>query len=340
MLPALVSGTTVRYMRAFTAFVLLVIVGCAAPKRGDLPELRSRPVLLITDIGVDIDDQWVLTHLVLSTEFDLRGVVTTHTGSYPIMPAPAAESTARVAIDVLDHLSLSKCPKVIAGSSDPLRDEAEPRLGPGVNFILKESRGFDRDRPLTILVIGAATDLALALLADPSLAERIEIVALAFSKWPEGDDSFNVKNDVKAWQVLLESSAPIVVADGTVALDHLRMTRERVQSLFGDRGKTGRYLAGLLVDWLEQRGDLVQMLTGDRSFWPIWDEATMAYLLGLVRIEVHPRPRLRDDLKFEHPPVGQSSGPTIRLVTWIDSEKLWEDFGRKLDWVLQGQGTK
>jgi inosine-uridine nucleoside N-ribohydrolase len=301
---------------------------------------RPRPILLTTDIGVDMDDQWVLAHLVLSPEFDLRGVVTTHTGSYPIFPAPAAESTARVANEVLDHLPLAKRPKVVAGSSDPLRDKAEPRLGPAVDFILKESRGFNRSRPLTVLVIGAATDVASALLADTNLAERIEIVAMAFGKWPEGDDQFNVKNDVKAWQVLLESSAPIVVADGAVALEHLRMTRERVRSLFEDRGKPGHYLASLLIDWLDRRGDLVQTLTGGTNSWPVWDEATVAYLLGLAKSEVHPRPRLRDDLKFEHPPVGQSSGSTIRWVTWINSEKLWEDFGRKLDKALREQGKK
>jgi inosine-uridine nucleoside N-ribohydrolase len=230
-----------------------------------------------------MDDQWVLAHLVLSAEFDLRGMVTTHTGSYPALAAPAAESSARVAKEVLDHLPLSKRPKVIAGSSDPLRSKTEPRRGLGVDFILRESRGFNRTRPLTILVIGAATDLASALLTDPSLAERIEIIAMAFSKWPEGDDSFNVKNDVKAWQVLLESPAPIVIADGAVTLEHLRMTRESVRSLFEDRGEPGRYLAGLLVGWLDQRGDLVQMLTGDRNFWPVWDVATVAYLLGLAK---------------------------------------------------------
>jgi purine nucleosidase len=278
-----------------------------------------------------MDDQWVLAHLVLSPEFDVRGVVTTHTGSYAILPAPAAESTARVANELLDHLLLSKRPLVIAGSTQPLRAKAEPQRCPGVDFILRTSHGFDRTRPLTVLVIGAATDLASALLVDPSLAERIEIVAMAFSKWPEGDDMFNVKNDVKAWQVLLESPAPIVVADGSVTLEHLRMTRERARSLCEGGGEPGRYLAGLLVDWLDRRGDLAQMLTGDRNSWPVWDEATVAYLLGLAKSEVHARPRLRDDLKFEHTIAGQSSGPTILWVTWVNSQKHWEDFSHKLD---------
>jgi purine nucleosidase len=326
--------------RAFTIFILLALIGCGAPTRGDALETRPRPILLTTDTGADMDDQWVLAHLVLSPEFDLRGVVTTHTGSYALLPAPAAESTARVANEVLNHLPLAKRPQVIAGASNPLRAKAEPQRGPGVDFILRTARGFDRTRPLTVLVVGAATDLASALLVDPSLAERIEIVAMAFSKWPDGDDMFNVKNDVKAWQVLLESTAPIVVADGAVTLAHLRMTREHARSLFEARGDSGRYLAGLLVDWLDHRGNLAQMLTGDRNSWPVWDEATVAYLLGLAQSEVHARPRLRDDLKFEHPLAGQSSGPTIRWITGINSEKHWEDFSHKLDVANRKRATK
>jgi inosine-uridine nucleoside N-ribohydrolase len=331
-------------MKAIQTLALVLLLMSAGCGRTEQPheslETRPRAILLTTDTGADMDDQWVLAHLTLSPEFDLRGVVTTHTGQNPVLAAPAAESSAHVAREVLDQLPLSRRPKVIAGSSEALRAKAEPRLGPGVDFILRESRGFNRKRPLTVLVIGAATDLASALLADPSLAERIEIIAMAFSKWPEGNDPFNVKNDVKAWQVLLESPAPIVVADTVVALDDLRMTREHAQSLLEGRGEPGRYLAGLLVSWLECQGDLVQTVTDDRNSWPVWDEATVAYLLGLAKSEVHPRPLLRDDLKFEHPPSVQSSGPTVRWVTEINSEKLWEDFSRKLDHARRHQGTK
>jgi inosine-uridine nucleoside N-ribohydrolase len=277
-----------------------------------------------------MDDQWVLAHLALSPEFDLRGVVTTHTGRYSALVAPAAESSARTANEVLDHLPVSKRPLVIAGSNDPLRDKTEPRVGPGVDFILKESRGFDRTRPLTVLIIGAATDVASALLSDSSLGQRIEIVAMAFNNWPNGGDEFNVKNDAKAWQVLLESSAPIVVSDGAVARQDLRMTREHAHNLCEDGGDAGRYLEELFADWLGRRGDLVQTITGNRNSWPVWDEGTTAYLLGFAKSEVHPRPRLGDDLKFEQMSPEDSSGATIRWVTSIDSDKLWDDFRHKL----------
>ena len=323
----------------FLALVFLTMAAIVPGQTAPVPP-RSRPVLLTTDVGVEVDDQWALAHLVLSPEFDVRGIVTTHAGSYPLLAAPAAESSARVANEVLDHLPLSTRPKVVAGSSEPLKSRTEPRPGAGVDFILKEARGFERSRPLTVLVIGAATDVASALLTDPKLAERIEIVAMAFDKWPEGNDVFNVKNDVKAWQVLLESATPIVVADSSVTRERLRMTPERARTLLGSRGKPGRYLAGLLVDWVERQGDLVQMVTGGRNAWPIWDEATVACLLGLTTSEVHPRPRLQDDLQFTHSTPGQSTLPTIRWITRIDSEKLWADFGRKLDTALREQSTK
>lgn len=287
-----------------------------------------------------MDDQWVLAHLALSPEFDLRGIVTTHTGSYAIFPAPASASTARIANEVLDHLHISKRPPVVAGSSNPLRAKSEPQRGPGADFILQTSRGFTPDRPLTVLVIGAATDLASALLVDPSLADRIQIVAMGFSKWPEGGDEFNIKNDLKAWQALLDSSAPIVVADASVTRAHLAMTRESARALLDQRTETGRYLAGLLVDWLNRQGDLAQRITGDRNSWPVWDEGTVAYLLGLTRSEVHPRPRLGDDFKFEFPPAGRPSGPPIRWITWIDSEKEWQDLNHKVDMAEQAQVTK
>jgi hypothetical protein len=45
-------------------------------------------------------------------------------------------------------------------------------------------------------------------------------------------------------------------------------------------------------------------------------------------------------MKFEQPPAGESSASTVTWVTSIDSEKLWSDFGRKLDKSLAEQETK
>jgi hypothetical protein len=71
---------------------------------------------------------------------------------------------------------------------------------------------------------------------------------------------------------------------------------------------------------------MAESATGQPGTWPIWDEVTVAYLLGLTESRTYPRPVLRDDLTFDHaPPQG-----TVDWITGIDSQRLWNDFRKKL----------
>jgi purine nucleosidase len=283
-----------------------------------------RPVVLTTDCGAEVDDQWALAHLALCPELDLKGIVTSHA---PNLKPPAAESSARVAREVLDRLPLKARPPVIPGSSVPLADKAQARRNDGVEFLLAAARGRSTDDRLVIAIIGPATDVASALLVDPTLADRITIVAMGFDSWPEGKDPWNVKNDVRAWQVVLESRAPIVVGDAAVTRRHLLMTRPKAHALLDGHGEVGRFLTSLLVSWLDRNAELVTSVTGDKDAWPIWDEVVTAHLLGLSKTETRPRPALRDDLTFDH---SRPKG-TIGWVTAIDDDRLWRDLSGKID---------
>ena len=64
------------------------------------------------------------------------------------------------------------------------------------------------------MVIGAATDVASALVTDPTWGDRVAIVAMAFDGYPKGGDPWNVKNDPIAWRILLDSRAASVTASG------------------------------------------------------------------------------------------------------------------------------
>ncbi len=285
-----------------------------------------RPIVLTTDCGAEMDDQWALAHLVLTPEFDVRAIVTTHTGKHPIFSPPAAETSARIAREVLDHMPLRSRPVVIPGSSVALTARTAIRNA-GVERIISESRTFNRERPLTVLVIGAATDTASALLTDPSLADRIEIIAMGFSAWPKGGDHFNIANDPIAWQVILDSEVPVTVGDETVTRRDLSMTSERAHAILDSAGDPGRYLAGLLDGWIAKNRDIVVQVTGDEKLWAVWDEVTVAHMLGMTKTEQHERPNLRAaDLSF-----GDSAKHgTITWVTAIEGGRLWADLAERL----------
>jgi purine nucleosidase len=132
-----------------------------------------RPVVVTTDCGCSQDDQWAIVHLALSPEIDLQGIVTTHA---PNLEAPASESSARAVRDVLSRLpaGASSRPPVLAGSGIPLADRSRPLENEGVAFLLERAKGHSAGDRLTVVALGAATDLASALLIDPSWADRVE----------------------------------------------------------------------------------------------------------------------------------------------------------------------
>lgn len=278
------------------------------------------PVVVSTDIGCEMDDQWAVAHLALSPSIQLRAVVTAHA------PGLDSEATATAARDVVDRLPAGRKPPVVAGSGRPLKDRSTPNRNAGIDRLLAESRDFNADRRLSVVVIGPATDVASALVIDPGFAHRVSVVAMGFDGWPRGGDPFNVRNDPAAWQVLIDSPTPIVVADAEVTRRHLTLDRTRSRSRFACVSPLADHLVALQSSWLAREPQLARRITGSADAWPVWDEGTTAVLLGFATVETRPRPRLRDDLTFDHDrPRG-----SIGWVTAIDERRLWADLAGRL----------
>jgi purine nucleosidase len=282
-----------------------------------------RPVVLTTDIGAEVDDQWTMAHMALSPELELKGVVTTHA---PNLAAPAAETAAGYARELAGKLPSKSRPTIFVGSSKPLVDASKPLGNSGVDFLIEQAKGRSNDNRLTVVVLGAATDVASALLTDPTWADRITIVAMGFNGYPQGGDPWNVKNDRIAWRILLDSRAPIVVGDVDITKRLLRMTPDRAHTLLTMLPEPAGLLVNRFDAWIAQNAKLAQAETGSPIVWPIWDEVTTAYLLGMAKAETRPRPRLRDDLTFD---LDNPKG-TIDWITSIDEGKLWPDLVAKI----------
>jgi len=308
--------------------VLAALSGCSAQRLDDAiatTESTSpgrRGVVVTMDSG--IDDQWALAHLLLTPEVDVRAVIATHAAFVGLSSETAASNAADVVRQVSPRHDSS--PQIVAGSSVPLQDEKTPREGEGVELLLRVSRDSSEARPLTVFALGAATDVASAILKDPSIASRITVVAMGFNDWPQGGDVFNVKNDPTAWRAILNSSVPLVIGSTAVTSAGLKLTRDEAAQLMRPHGETGEYLYQLYEAWLDSRRELVAQVVAPDT-WVIWDEVVVAYLLGFAHGESVPRPRLMANLTFSHP----STNERVRWLTQIDTWRVWDDFTRKID---------
>jgi len=262
-------------------------------------------------------------------------VITTHAEAIGMSSVSSARNASQVIVTVLSAQSLRRAPPVIAGSSVPLRDAHTPLRNDGVSHLIRLSRPFTALHRLMVFVIGAGTDVASALLVDPTLADRIQVVAMGFDEWPRGGDGFNVKNDPIAWQVIFDSRVPVVIGSSALTKRDLQLTRKEGAALLRSHGPIGEYLNSLFDEWLTQRADLVAQFVAPET-WVVWDEVVVAYALGLAHGDDVPRPRLQTDLSFYHPATNQR----ITWLTQIDTQAVWLDFVRKIDVAQERDGRR
>jgi inosine-uridine nucleoside N-ribohydrolase len=179
------------------------------------PPART-PVILVTDIGTDIDDAWALAYLLRSPELDLKLVLT---------DPPDTQYRARVAGKFLEAAGRGDVPIGIGDNHGPTGDSLKT-VSPwiegydlskypgrvyedGIGALISAVEG--SDRPVTVIAIGPVPSLALAVKRDPGLAARCRFVGMfgsidqGYGGGPPSAEN-NVKVDPAALRTVL--SAP------------------------------------------------------------------------------------------------------------------------------------
>jgi purine nucleosidase len=280
-------------------------------------------VILSTDVGNEIDDQWAITYMLVNPDFNVLGIVSAHG---PSLPDPSAHASYEILKDVVENrLGMTVHPPLFEGASLALDGATSPRMNDGVKFIIERSKSYSPANRLTVVSIGAATDVASAIISDPAIAGRIRIVAMAFPNAQRGNE-YNVANDVIAWQVLLDSRVPIAIGPGDVCRADLALNYGAAQKLIAQHGPVGAWLWDEYRFWYYRQ---VKPLRKDdfSKPWMIWDIITLAYLEGMTTQDTLERPHLNSDMSFSHPATEEK----VIWVTHVDAERLWQDFLVKLD---------
>ena len=78
----------------------------------------------------------------------------------------------------------------------------------GARAIIDEAMR-DDPRPLYILLQGAVTDLASAILMEPRICGRMTAVWVGGGDYPEGGDEFNLWNDINGANALFQPEMPL-----------------------------------------------------------------------------------------------------------------------------------
>lgn len=185
---------------------------------------------------------------------------------------------------------------VVAGSTSYLPDARTPVDSPAARALVELAHA-PRDGQLYVVAIGCATNVASALLLDPSIGSRITVVWTSAypSFWPYENASYNLAQDVPAAQVLFDADVPLVYVPGYYVGEELRISGPELVAHVRGVGVLGDYL------WDSVRTHPLFRLDALGSSKVIWDLAPLAYLLEEQWCTVREvdRPRLSDDLHWQ-----------------------------------------
>lgn len=207
-----------------------------------MPSPDSIPVIIDCDPG--IDDAVALLLAIASPEIDIRAI-TVSGGNVPL---------AQTLANALAITALARCAvPVYAGAERPLlgkftsevRVHGEDGIGgvrllpggmPVAGLASDAIRDLLRraDFPVTLVGIGPATNLALALMTEPRLVGQVAEIVLMTGAWGEGNVTpaaeFNAWSDPEALSVLLSCGRPVRLATLDLTAQAL-VTAERLAVL-------------------------------------------------------------------------------------------------------------
>lgn len=160
---------------------------------------------------------------------------------------------------------------IYEGSRGWMKSPDEPVESEAARRIVDLALASPDDDPLYVVGIGAITNVASAIVMEPSIIGKIVVVWLGgHALWWDDTREFNMKQDLHASRVVLDSGVPLVLVPVMGVASHLLTTKAEIDQHLRDYGAVGRYLA-----------ETYETSSDDHYAYSrvIWDISTIGYLL-------------------------------------------------------------
>lgn len=283
------------------------------------PGAGTRPrVVLDTDTFNEIDDQFALAYLLRAADrVETEAIYAApFFNSRSASPGDGMEKSYEEIGRILELLGLPDFPSF--RGSDRFLDG--PVESDAARDLISRSRTATHSDRLIVIVIGALTNVASAILAEPEIVERTTVVWLGghYPFWPHQDE-FNLTGDVAATRVVYDSGVPLYVVPCMGVASHLLATPGELDARLG-----GDELSQFLLNRFIEYG------SGKDPGWSkvIWDIATVAWLVmpGAVKSFPLATPRIAGDGSYVHDPRRHH----CRFAYELDRDAIFSDMCARL----------
>ena len=296
-------------------------------KNLEVPKGRIDAVL-DTDTYNEIDDQFAIGYMLRSEDkINLKAI---YAAPFFNQHSSSPEDGMEKSYDeIMKILTLARREdmkdKVYKGSRGYLENEETPRSSPAVDHLVALAKEYSPENPLYVVAIGAITNIASAIITDPSICENIVVVFLGgHALHFHNTNEFNMKQDVAAARVIYKCDAPYVQLPCLGVVSEFRTSGPELD--FWLSGKTE------LSDYLSKNTQNEANSYANGKVWSrvIWDVTAVAWLTNdngrfmASRVIDAPMPLYDNtyDLSYK--------GKPMRYVYFINRDGLMADLFAKL----------
>ena len=285
------------------------------------PEGKVRMVL-DTDTYNEIDDQFALAYAYLSKDkIQLEAVYAApYFNDRSSGPGEGMEKSYQEILRLLKMLGKSPEGFAYRGSDRYLEDVSKPVRSDAALDLIKKATAASPDDPLYVVTVGCITNIASAILIEPEIIKNIIVVWLGGNSldWPHQKE-FNLMQDVKAAQVVLNSGVPIVIMPCQPIVSHFHTTIPELTYYLKGKNKLSDYLLQSTVEY-----------SGGHEAWSkvIWDVTAVAWLVNpeWIPTNLEHSPILTDQVTYSK----DHSRHFIRMATSLDRDAIFRDLFSKL----------
>lgn len=276
----------------------------------------SSRIILDADTANEVDDLYAVVAMLIEPKFNVVALNATHWQTSHWTSENSMEDSHRLNQALTGYLN-ANIPTKRGGQARMYDWGDQAQHSAAAYEIIKQAHAMPNNEKLTVVALGALTNVASALFIDPSIESKIQLFWLGtsynFDEGVLGTTDFNCIMDTQALHYLLKSKVLMTVIPVNVASSMQFDFADTAKKLKGEHP-----LANFLVDrWTDHMDGLRYQRT-------IWDLALVYAMLEPSWVNVQ---KITTSKDYGNRP--------INYISEIDGKKMYDEFIKRFKSHLQ-----
>lgn len=280
--------------------------------RGGAP----RTVIIDADTANEIDDLYAIVRALRTPQWRVAGLSSAQ-WNHRLSPPDTVLRSQALNEDLLRLMKRQEVPAPMG--SEMIMGKpwggTEPSDSPAAQLIIRTARSMPVDQKLTVVSLGAATNVASAIRMAPDILPRVSCYLLSGKFYADRQvwdkDEFNLRNDLNAANFLFDAEGLELHVMPINILYDFKFDQEDTVGRLAGRSAVEGYLA---ARWLSQ-----DPKSKERVMW------------DLALVEAMARPESAREAEFTTPP--ENKARKIFVYTAIEVETMRSDFWGVVDQI-------